>query len=105
MAQDGSKGGQNVNGLNSELLEGRSRTGKVLEGFYGEYDREAIDSRQVNGEKDRNEALEQIQNETGDTRLFPESSEDIGGAYITGTMITDIDPFELADQKPEGNGA
>ena len=60
---------------------------------------------EVNRENDRDEAFEDIENETDDTRPFTKGAKDVGRADVSRAMFSDINSFEdLADNEAKGSG-
>ena len=56
-------------------------------------------------EEDRQEAFQEIEEETENAWAFSENTEDIGGSNITGSVLANIDAFESPQNEAEGNGA
>ena len=92
-----------LDGVNRELLRDRDLIREAREKGDGNRRKLSMKVKDVRGEDHGNEALQKIEKETEDAKSFSHHPEDVGGADIAGSMLSDVDASGLRDEHPEGD--
>lgn len=102
--KNGEESGDDVNHLHKELSRFRERRphriekGKVRDGLA------VAKLQKIDGQNNRDESLENVENQTNDARPHAENPKDVSGSNIAGTMFADVDSFDHAtDNETKGS--
>ena len=83
MTEDRGQGGDDVDGMDSDLPVERTGLGPSPQEGQGNGRGFALDAKQIGRDDDRQEALEEIEDEAEDAEALADYAKDVGGSNIS----------------------
>ena len=103
MAHDGGQSGDHLDGVGEELLVAREFPCQAPE-KRERYERAlSRNSKEVGGKDYREESLEEIEQQAGNSEALADDPEDVGGPGVTRAMPGNVNSLGIRDENAKGN--